>query len=153
MMQPHVLFVHCPLAIFLFELSYFITFDGQEHRICFMNRADLSSCQSPTVTVSWLIDLDARSLESDIASSMTQSPFSLFFSSLSFFFFFLNHLFNPPAISSLRSVLNNLEHKSPVDFSLNQGCRQSISGNSMKTTDECLCSSISNSGLFAVVQS
>lgn len=57
MMQPPSLL--CP-AIFLFELGHFIICDGREQRIHFMNRADLSSCQLPTATVSWLIDSNAR---------------------------------------------------------------------------------------------
>lgn len=47
MMQPRVLFVHCPLDAFRFRLSYFITLCWQEQHICFMHTGDLSSCQSP----------------------------------------------------------------------------------------------------------
>ena len=43
-----------PAAIFLFELSHFIMFDGQEQRICFMNRAAV--CQAASHPLLQLAD-------------------------------------------------------------------------------------------------
>lgn len=147
-MQPCVLFVHCPPTIFLFKLSYFIMFDGQERLICFMNRADLSSCQSLTATIYMWIPLRVTS------SSLTVPCSSSFPSCLSIFLLSLPlSIFNPHALSFLPSILNSLKHKHPIDFSLDEGHKQSIRANGMTTADECTWSSIANSELVTQVQS
>lgn len=80
--DPAFYFCVCsPLGTFVFKLNSFIRFDRQLQHICFINIADLSTCQWPAATVSRLMDLYVTSLENDILPSMTVPPF-FFLSSL-----------------------------------------------------------------------
>lgn len=113
----------CPCLSAAFKLSvlsYFIMWhDGQHRHVCFMNGADLSSCQSPANTVSWLINLDELPLRVTLLSLIiaVSSPFHpSSFTSLPVFD--LHTLFLlPPVLPDLQST------STPVDFSFYKQCQ------------------------------